>query len=153
MQTDGRFIHNIQSFFAERACKFSGQLYSLSFAAGEGGGALTYLQITKTDFFQNFQPVGNKIQAVKKFSSFAYFHLEHVAYVLAFMFYIKSFLLNLLPRHTSHSTVTGARKCISMRLKPAPSQASHLPPPRLEGTLKENLEALYPLSLASGKDA
>ena len=53
--------------------------------------------------------------------------------------------LYLLPLHTSHGTVISGKKYISISLTPAPSHASQRPPL----TLKENLPALKPRTLAS----
>ena len=58
-------------------------------------------------------------------------------------------LLYLFPPQTSHFTYTSDKKCISILIVPSPEQFSHLPP----GILKEKRPALYPLALASGRDA
>src|SRR5665811_858140 len=69
------------------------------------------------------------------------------AIFLCLYFTCKVSRLNRCPLHTSHSTNTGGKKCISIKLAPAPWHASQRPP----GRLKENLPKAYPLSLDSGR--
>ncbi len=53
--------------------------------------------------------------------------------------------LKRVPRHTSHSTKTSGRKCISIFLTPWPLHTSQRPP----FTLNEKRPLLYPRALAS----
>ena len=53
---------------------------------------------------------------------------------------------NRAPSHTSHVTHTSARKSMSSRVEPLPSQASQRPP----DTLKLNRPAFQPRFFASG---
>src|ERR1700704_2976725 len=50
--------------------------------------------------------------------------------------------LYLFPLHSSQTTYTSDKNCISIFLTPSPSHAKHLP----SGTLNENWPGVYPLS-------
>lgn len=91
VKSRGGLVQNVDGLSGGALGKLRCQLYALRFAAGEGGAALTYLDVAQSDFLKGLELVVYLGDICKELHALGYRHVQHFKDVLALVAHLQGF--------------------------------------------------------------